>query len=109
MAHEGEIARFNGVCLPRREIGFGKLGATGRSHVMYNEAKKKICNVVSLVFVYAGIISNGGGGRSTERTIHRAVLSSGKSAVGAILCTTRVSTPVPKNGAEAYRYQHTNL
>ena len=84
MAHEGEIARFNGafywygssyennpqgrytmdagpvwngvqvyrstdlvnwtykgVCLPRPESGFGKLGATGRSHVLYNEKTKK--------------------------------------------------------------------
>jgi len=32
---------YKGVCLPRPENGFGKLGATGRSHVMYNEKIKK--------------------------------------------------------------------
>ena len=32
---------YKGVCLPRPERGFGKLGATGRSHVMYNEKTKK--------------------------------------------------------------------
>lgn len=33
--------RYKGVCLPRPESGFGKLGATGRSHVMYNKKTKK--------------------------------------------------------------------
>ena len=32
---------YKGVCLPRPENGFGKLGATGRCHVMYNEKTKK--------------------------------------------------------------------
>jgi len=32
---------YKGVCLPRPERGFGKLGATGRSHVIYNETTKK--------------------------------------------------------------------
>jgi len=32
---------YKGVCLPRPENGFGELGATGRSHVMYNEKTKK--------------------------------------------------------------------
>jgi maltose/maltodextrin transport system substrate-binding protein len=32
---------YKGVCLPRPERGFGKVGATGRSHVMYNEKTKK--------------------------------------------------------------------
>jgi beta-xylosidase len=32
---------YRGVCLPRPERGFGKLGATGRSHVIYNEKTKK--------------------------------------------------------------------
>jgi hypothetical protein len=32
---------YEGVCLPRPENGFGKLGATGRSHVIYNEETKK--------------------------------------------------------------------
>jgi hypothetical protein len=29
---------YKGVCLPRPEKGFGKLGATGRSHVIYNQS-----------------------------------------------------------------------
>jgi len=32
---------YKTVCLPRPENGFGKLGATGRSHVIYNEKTKK--------------------------------------------------------------------
>lgn len=32
---------YKGVCLPRPKKGFGKLGATGRSHVIYNEKTKK--------------------------------------------------------------------
>ena len=32
---------YRGVCLPRPESGFGKLGATGRSHVLYNQKKKQ--------------------------------------------------------------------
>jgi len=32
---------YKGVCLPRPERGFGKIGATGRSHVMYNAKTKK--------------------------------------------------------------------
>ena len=32
---------YEGVCMPRPERGFGKLGATGRGHVMYNEKTKK--------------------------------------------------------------------
>ncbi len=28
---------YRGVCLPRPENGFGRLGATGRGHVVYNE------------------------------------------------------------------------
>ena len=32
---------YKGVCLPRPESGFGKVGATGRGHVMYNEKTKK--------------------------------------------------------------------
>ena len=32
---------YKGVCLPRPENGFGKLGATGRSHVIYNTKTKK--------------------------------------------------------------------
>ena len=32
---------YRGVCLPRPENGWGKLGATGRSHVIYNESTKK--------------------------------------------------------------------
>jgi beta-xylosidase len=32
---------YKGVCLPRPKNGFGKLGATGRSHVIYNEKTKK--------------------------------------------------------------------
>ena len=32
---------YKGVCLPRPENGFGKLGATGRSHVIYNKKTKK--------------------------------------------------------------------
>ena len=32
---------YKGVCLPRPESGFGKVGATGRAHVMYNEQTKK--------------------------------------------------------------------
>lgn len=32
---------YRGVCLPRPENGFGKLGATGRGHVIYNEITKK--------------------------------------------------------------------
>ncbi len=32
---------YKGVCLPRPKSGFGKLGATGRSHVLYNEKTKK--------------------------------------------------------------------
>ena len=32
---------YRGVCLPRPENGFGKLGATGRGHVIYNEKTKK--------------------------------------------------------------------
>jgi hypothetical protein len=31
---------YRGVCLPRQK-GFGELGTTGRSHVMYNERTKK--------------------------------------------------------------------
>lgn len=32
---------YKGVALPRPENGFGELGATGRSHVIYNEKTKK--------------------------------------------------------------------
>ena len=32
---------YQGVCLPRPEKGFGKLGSTGRSHVLYNQKTKK--------------------------------------------------------------------
>lgn len=32
---------YKGVCMPRPEKGFGKLGATGRSHVIYNKKTKK--------------------------------------------------------------------
>ncbi len=32
---------YKGVCLPRPANGFGKLGATGRAHVIYNETTKK--------------------------------------------------------------------
>lgn len=32
---------YRGVCLPLPENGFGKLGATGRGHVIYNEKTKK--------------------------------------------------------------------
>lgn len=32
---------YKGVCLPRPESGFGKVGATGRGHVLYNEKTKK--------------------------------------------------------------------
>ena len=32
---------YRGVCLPRPEKGFGKLGATGRSHILYNQKTKK--------------------------------------------------------------------
>lgn len=32
---------YKGVCLPRQKKGFGKLGATGRCHVMYNDKTKK--------------------------------------------------------------------
>lgn len=32
---------YKGVCLPRPKNGFGELGATGRSHVIYNEKTKK--------------------------------------------------------------------
>lgn len=32
---------YRGVCLPRPENGWGKLGATGRPHVIYNESTKK--------------------------------------------------------------------
>jgi hypothetical protein len=32
---------YKGVCLPRPVDGWGKLGATGRSHVMYNEETRK--------------------------------------------------------------------
>ena len=32
---------YRGVCLPRPENGWGKLGATGRGHVIYNEKTKK--------------------------------------------------------------------
>jgi hypothetical protein len=32
---------YKGVCLPRPKKGFGKLGATGRCHVMYNDKTKK--------------------------------------------------------------------
>jgi beta-xylosidase len=32
---------YKGVCLPRPKNGFGKLGATGRAHVIYNEKTKK--------------------------------------------------------------------
>ena len=32
---------YRGVCLPRPEKGFGKLGATGRSHILYNKKTKK--------------------------------------------------------------------
>ena len=32
---------YKGVCLPRPKKGWGVLGSTGRSHVMYNEKTKK--------------------------------------------------------------------
>ena len=32
---------YRGVCLPRPERGFGKLGATGRAHIIYNQKTKK--------------------------------------------------------------------
>jgi beta-xylosidase len=32
---------YRGVCLPRPESGFGKVGATGRSHVLYNQKTKQ--------------------------------------------------------------------
>jgi len=32
---------YRGVCLPRPENGWGELGSTGRSHVIYNEKTKK--------------------------------------------------------------------
>jgi beta-xylosidase len=32
---------YKGVCLPRPEQGWGKLGATGRSHVIYNDKTGK--------------------------------------------------------------------
>ena len=33
--------QYQGVALPRPDNGWGKLGATGRSHVMYNDKTKK--------------------------------------------------------------------
>ena len=57
---------YKGVALPRPENGWGELGATGRSHVIYNDKTKKVRDVVSLVSAHARVLSHGGGADHPE-------------------------------------------